>query len=75
MPFQHNLSCPHAGQWQALFSEKSTQKLSTTPFAKKEVLLLSSSLPQSSDVENRVNFGLCLGWTEWETTVICIILP
>jgi hypothetical protein len=80
MPFQHSLSCLHAGQWHLLFSflfyfivwhsrvlrnffrKKVNKKLSTTPFAKKEVLLLSSPVPQSSKVENKVNFGRYFDW-------------
>jgi hypothetical protein len=75
MPFQHSLACPYAGQWHLLFFRKKVnKKLSTTPFATKGLLLLSSSVPQSSDVEKKVNIGLCLGWIERETAVICITL-
>jgi hypothetical protein len=37
MPFQHILSCPHAGQRQLLFFRKKvTKKLSPAPFAREE---------------------------------------
>nr|WP_294895656.1 hypothetical protein [uncultured Pedobacter sp.] len=75
MPFRHNLACPHAGQWHLLFFRKKVnKKLPTTPFAKKEVLLLTSSVPQSSDVENKVNFGLYSGWIDGKPVTFRIIL-
>jgi hypothetical protein len=50
------------GNGRYFFTEKSTQKLSTTPFATKGLLLFTSSISQSSDVEKEVNFRLCFGW-------------
>jgi hypothetical protein len=49
------------------FRKKVNKKLSTTPFATKGSAFISSSVPQSSDVEKKVNFSLCLDWIERDT--------
>ena len=41
------------------------------PLLWKVVLLLLSSVPQSSDVEKEANFSLCLGWIERGATIVC----
>jgi hypothetical protein len=48
LPFQHSLSCPHAGQWQLLFfsAKKVIKKTLACAACYKGSAFISSPLPQ-----------------------------
>ncbi|RKD19610.1 hypothetical protein BCY91_13545 [Pelobium manganitolerans] len=61
MPFQHSLSCPHAGQWHLLFFRKKVnKKLSPAQFAREGSAFTFSTCTANSKGEKELNISLCL---------------